>query len=511
MKVYKNTVIGITAVSFLGKCLGFVREIIIAYFWGTSYIVDAYITAASIGGILFGWLISVATCFTPVYINQVIRNGDEAGNSYTGNIIAITGSVAVLAAGFILLFKDNIVDLVAPGFSTAAHDLTVHYLSVSILSLVVIPVNQILRAYLESNHYFIKASLPDLSVSLVQMIFIFIAGLFDYRIFGLALICPYVVQLILLLSMAKMKKHGVKIKIKLTKGVKETFILLIPVFISSMVTEINVLADKVFASSLQAGSLSSLNYAVTVRDIILNISMVALLTISFPKMSKFAAKSDSEHLNESILQGLKYIFMFIIPLSLGLGILSKQTIGFIYIRGSFDELSFRTTWVCYIVYLTAMVPLAIQMLAMKLFYALKEMRIPLYISIISVIINIIGNFFLVKRIGVLGLAISTAFSVIIVLPILLYSLIKLLNVKEKNKIFTTLRFALKCSMSAVLMTAGIYFFVRSIPIELSFFALIAVLAVALAGIVIYLFLLHLFKVEEVKKVDDLIYKFFNIK
>jgi Uncharacterized membrane protein, putative virulence factor len=63
-----HTFLFMVSLTFISKFLGFIREMIMANFYGTSYIVDAYVMANAIPNILLGGVfVAIATAYTPTF------------------------------------------------------------------------------------------------------------------------------------------------------------------------------------------------------------------------------------------------------------------------------------------------------------------------------------------------------------------------------------------------------------------------------------------------------------
>jgi peptidoglycan biosynthesis protein MviN/MurJ (putative lipid II flippase) len=155
MSSLKKTALIITIISLICKLFGFGREIAVAYFFGTSFIVDAYLMAISIPGILFGWLTSLSVSFTPIYTDIRTKNGIEKSKQFTNNIISLVFIVAMVGVFIALIFNRQIVSITASGFKGEVFDLTSNYLNASIWTILFLAPIQILTSYLNCNNGFI--------------------------------------------------------------------------------------------------------------------------------------------------------------------------------------------------------------------------------------------------------------------------------------------------------------------------------------------------------------------
>jgi len=67
----KKIALIITVITLCTKLLSFGREIVFAYFYGTLYVVGAYLMSVEIPGTLFGWINTIAVSYTPIYTVSV--------------------------------------------------------------------------------------------------------------------------------------------------------------------------------------------------------------------------------------------------------------------------------------------------------------------------------------------------------------------------------------------------------------------------------------------------------
>ena len=74
----KKTVVIIMGLSIATKLLGFIRETVLAYFYGASNISDAFLISLTIPDTLFEFIgIGLVTSFIPIYCD--IKKGAKSG------------------------------------------------------------------------------------------------------------------------------------------------------------------------------------------------------------------------------------------------------------------------------------------------------------------------------------------------------------------------------------------------------------------------------------------------
>ena len=427
MSSIKRTAIIITIITIGSKFLGFIREVILAYFFGTSYIVDSYFMAFTIPSMIFGWINMVGVSYTPVYIGIKEKIGEEKSISLTNNLLTLTILISIVCVFIGLIFNKQIVTLAAPGFKGEVYELTVIYLKISMWSIIFTSTTQILMSYLNCNNEFIKSNISNLVISVAQMIVIIVSGLFKKELLIFGILFSNIIQAAILYKSSK--KSGLKYKIELCMSpeVKKIFIVAIPIFISNMIMQINTFIDKMFASQLPEGSIAALNYSSNIKQFIFYVFSIAITTIIYPILSKYIAENNIDKVKCIFSKSLNIMIVLFIPITIGAIILSEPAISFIYERGEFGYNSTVMTTSAFVMYTIGLLPFALKDVATKVFYSMQDSKSTMYIGIITVALNVILNMLLVKPLGHNGLALATSLSSIITLPLFILLLRKRLG------------------------------------------------------------------------------------
>lgn len=401
----------------LGKVCGFVREIVLSHYYGTSNVTDAYIMNGNIVGVLFGWFSTLYVCFTPIYLQTKKHGGNKQADEFTRNVITIFTLLAVLCVGLVYCIPEQIVSFIAPGFDPETKDLTLRFLKISVLILLVHPFTYPLKSYLECNDHFIESSVPDVLVSVLQVVIIALSGFGGTWLLPFAMFVPYLAQGICLKIFSRRKGFKYYPQIQGSSELKTLFQLLGPYFVSSLIVEINSMVDRYFASSLQRGSITVLNYASTLNSFVMNVFSIALLVIVYTKMSSAIAEKDTIKYQNILKKGIQIILFLFFPVTVGVIILAPEIVTCVYGHGEFSPDRVYETANVFRMYALSLAALAVRELLMRAMYSVKNMKIPISISLLSTFINMILNVILVKHLGAMGLAIATSASVIVVLPV----------------------------------------------------------------------------------------------
>lgn len=504
MSSIKKTAITITLISLVCKLFGFGREMVLAYFFGTNYIVDAYLVAINIPVILFGCLVSISFSFTPIYEDIKINIGKEESDMFTNNIMSLILTVAILGIFLGIIFNRQIVSIAAPGFNGETFNIASYYFNVSIWLVLFMSPIQILIAYLNCNGRYIQSSISTLIISSIQLITIFIAGVFNSCILIYGILIANILQFITLYFFSKKQGYAFRYIINFTPEIKKSLIMIIPIFISGMIFQINIFIDRLFASKLVEGSIASLNYANLLLGFILAVFSAAITTMIYPMLSQAMAEKDEKKLKNIFIKGTNIIIIIFLPITIGAIILAQPAISFVYKRGEFGSSSEMMTTSAFLMYSIGLLAVALREVITKVFYSMQDTKSTLYISIFAVAINIILNTILVKFMGHAGLALATSLSAIISIPLFFIMLRKKIG---SLGLSNSVRIFIKASISSIIMGIIVYFGYRFLNIgngKLSI--LISICILAGVGGLVYFLLMSLMKVKEIDFFTDIIKK-----
>ena len=156
MRTAAQTAALMAILTLISKAFGFVREMVMANFFGTTYITDAYVMAFAIPMIIFGGIFgSVATAYMPLFSRISENEGEKAGSKFTSEVINLLLIVSIFAAIIGIIFSDQIVSLFASGFSGETARLTSFFTKVTFCYILFTSIAGILEEYLQYKGTFL--------------------------------------------------------------------------------------------------------------------------------------------------------------------------------------------------------------------------------------------------------------------------------------------------------------------------------------------------------------------
>ena len=194
-------------------------------------------------------------------------------------------------------------------------------------------------------------------------------------------------------------------------AIRQVLWLLLPVLIGQSAGEVNKLVDTLFAAALSdPGTVTNLYAANRLVQLPLSIFAVATSVAILPNLSKLHAKGEHAELRNTLMQGMRQSFFFIMPAMAGLLILGQPVIALLFERGEFTAHDTHMAATALAFYAGGLLAFAWVKIIVTGFYAMQDTKSPVIIASIAMLLNILLNFALIGFLGYKGLALSTTIS-----------------------------------------------------------------------------------------------------
>ncbi|MHC1724288.1 MAG: murein biosynthesis integral membrane protein MurJ [Aminipila sp.] len=492
------------ALTLISKLFGFIREMILAAFFGTNYVVDAYVMSYTILTTLFGGIIiSISTAYIPLFSQITEKKSKEEGNKFTSSIIGLLVLVTIVISLIGIIFSNQIVAIFAWGFKGETASLTRFFVKVLFSYIIFSSIAGILESYLQYKGVFIPQIISGYCISICMGIGIIISAYTTCYYLAFGTLVGHLLRCLVVGYFANKNGYKQYVKIKVEKNLREIFKLALPVFIGSYITYINIFVDKTLASSLVEGSIAALNYASLLNVMIISVTITILSTIVYPKLSQANALNQQVRFNELVSNGFNIVVIIGWPCSLGAMLYSRQAIQIIYERGAFNEVATSMTSSAFMYYAAGMMFVAANEYIVRVYYSMKDMKTPMIFGSISVVVNIVFNLILINYMAHNGLALGTTISAVINFILLILGLkrkyTEICIVPSKEKLF-------KIIIAGTLAVMGSYISYSCIVNYMAQMIVARIIQLGLAVLIagcLYLILLAAFKIEEVKLIKQI--------
>jgi putative peptidoglycan lipid II flippase len=193
-------------------------------------------------------------------------------------------------------------------------------------------------------------------------------------------------------------------------GLRRVLEMLGPIAIGSAAGQLALFCDRFFASGLAEGSIAGMNYAVKVVGFPQQIFVSAIATVIFPVFASQFATQNRAAMRRSLSTGLRMVIFLALPSSLGLIALATPIVRVLFQRGAFGP-DATTLCASLLPYAAAgLVALAANVVLTRCTFACGEVRKPIAVSVLTVLLNIALSVLWLPTLGVRGLLLANAVS-----------------------------------------------------------------------------------------------------
>ena len=416
--------------TLLSRILGFLRDMVIAHFFGAGMAADAFFVAFRIPN-LWRRLVgegSLTISFIPVYTEYLTQRSEEETRKVTHIAFTIAGVILLILTLLGVLFSPILIRIIAPGFVQIPEKFQL-----------TVTLNQIIFPYLffmglfalcmgilnSQRHFFAPAIAPIfLNISIIVSVFLFYHT-FKIPVMTLALgvLAGGVIQFLFQIPFLWKRRITFRFNFNFRHpAIKRIGLLMIPGLIGTAVYQLNVFIDTIFASFLPSGSVSYLFFADRLMEFPLGIFAIAIGMASLPSLSGLASQGKMEELKETISFTFRLVSFISVPAMVGLIALKTPIINLLFQRGLFDYSATEKTAFALLFYSVGLWAIAGSRTIVPAFYSLQDTWTPLKIALICLGANVILNSILIFPLKHGGLALATSLSSTLNLILLFWKL-----------------------------------------------------------------------------------------
>ena len=402
--------------TLISRILGYVRDILIAIFLGTSLFADAFFVAFRLPN-TFRRLFAEGTfnaAFIPSYAGALSNSKLEADN-FAKNVFNLLFIILLIFVLVAEIFMPQLIFLIAPGFYKDPEKLkiAIDLSRITFPFLFFVCLASFFGAILNSYNKFAVAAAAPIILNVVLIGSLFFSkwvNISDVLMLSYAVSIAGFLQLVLLLFFVKKNFQPIlTIKIRIDEKIKFFFKKLLPSIFSSGVTQINILVGTIIAS-FQAGAVSYLYYADRVYQINLAVAGIAVGTVMLPELSKYVKQKNSEQISNLQNRALELCLFLSVPAATALVLASEQIITSLFGYGSFNNESVINTAIALTFFAFGVPAFSILKIFSNYFFARSDTKTPFYLSVISVILNVLISVSFFNKIGFVIIPIATSIS-----------------------------------------------------------------------------------------------------
>lgn len=491
--------------SLLSRILGLVRDNILANKFGALhgigiYDIDTYYAAFRIPDLLFNLLIygTISSVFIPIFIDYLKKDNREEGWKFTNATFNLIFLFMLAISVIALIFAPWITKLTVPGFSEEKLQLTVTLTRIMLLSPLLFTLSSFAQSIQNAFNYFVFYSLAPI---LYNLGIIGGALLFadQYGVYGLTIGVLMGGAMNFLSQIPALYKMGYHYKFILDtkrKDVMQMIKLVIPRIIGLSANQIIWISYTIIASTLGTGMIAIYNYGINLQSLPMGIIGISFSISSFSALSLHANIAEKEKFIEKLSQSTRMILFLIIPATMGIICLKLPITKLILETGKFGTNDVILTANTLGILIIGLLGNSLTPLFVRAFYAWKNTKTPVLVSLVSALISIISALIFTKiyKYGIYGLGIGFSLGAIVNIVWLLIAFKTTLGLKLPKAILNTF---VKSLIASLIM----FIFIEQIK-NLNETPLMQVIITTLSGILIYFAISSVLNSQEIKELKS---------
>ncbi len=404
----------LSAFTLLVKAVGFIKQAVIAAYYGAGGTTDVFFIAsdffADLSAIFFSPL---AIVFLTAYDLRVAQRGRGNADSFAVKSLLVFSLITAAAAACFAFFAGGAAQFLGFGFSSTRKQELTHLLRLLSPVIVFYCAAALLTAMLQAQKHFLPAQGRGLVRSVAVMAAVW---LFSGRLGAGALVTGMLAALLLetLYLCWEARKSLFAASPNIIEGSmgenQKLMRAAFPLVLSYAAAEFSHIVDKAIASRLQEGAVSALSYAQVLQGFAAALLVSNVGAVTFSHFSEKSAHSDRAGLLQSLCRAAELLIILLLPVSIVAAAASPYLVRLVYARGSFDARALTATAQAFSGYAAGLVGLSLQTVFLRGLYATGDTRLPLKIGLWSIALNVSLSWVLSGLFGVGGIALASAAS-----------------------------------------------------------------------------------------------------
>jgi putative peptidoglycan lipid II flippase len=405
-----------TVMTLLSRVLGLVREQVRALYLGTGAASDAFGLAATIPN-LFRRLLAegaMTAAFVPVFAEYLKRGDEEETRAFLSRFVTLLTLVVVALAMLGILITPWLIETF---FSSEFRNvpgkvqLTIWLTQLMWPYLALVSVAAVIQAILNTEKIFapsaftpvlLNASIIGCGIGLAYALpnpaYALVAGFLLGGIVQIAFQVPFLLRWTRIRFGPDFRFFG--------PGVRRVLWIMVPGIWGAGIYQINVFISQLIASTLDGGSIASLQYGIRLQELVLGLFVVSVAQVILPTLSHQTAEADEEGVRDTLAYAIRLMAYVTLPSTVALILLGSPVVRLLFQYGAFDAESTAKTAYAVTFYALGLLPIALARVQAQVFFAHKDQKTPALVAALVATVNIVLCLTLSGPLGHGGIALA---------------------------------------------------------------------------------------------------------
>jgi putative peptidoglycan lipid II flippase len=385
----------------LSRIVGLVRQRVMAYYFGTTDVGDAFSIALRIPNFLqnlFGEG-ALSASFIPVYAGLIAHDKEEEADHVARAVFSLLALVTSVIVVLGVVFTPYIISVIALGYTGSKRELTISLVRIIFPSTGLLVLSAWCLGVLNSHRRFLLSyTAPVLwNLAIIAALVYFgrrsggeetLGALAQYTAWGSVIgsALQFAVQLPTVLRLLRRLRPVLDVA---SKHVREVIHNFVPVFFSRGVVQISAFVDAMLASLLGQGAVVALTYTQSLYTLPVSLFGMSVSAAELPAMSSARGSTEERatQLRGRLEAGLRQIAFFIVPSAMAFLALGDVIVGVLYRTGRFTQADTYYVWAILAGSTVGLLASTLGRLYSSTYYALHDTRTPLLFAVVRVVLT----------------------------------------------------------------------------------------------------------------------------
>jgi putative peptidoglycan lipid II flippase len=439
------------------RVAGLVREIVAASYYGVYGPMSAFTIAFQVPNLVRALFADAALqpAFVPIFTEQLERkNYREAFRLASTLLLLVTLVLGAITALFVLL-APVIMPLFAPGFEGELLDLTVTLSQILFPILILLGLSGVVVGILNSYDRFGAFAISPFfwNVTIILLVVV-LAPLFhgQDRIYAYAIGILVGTLVQLMIPTFDLRNTPFEFEWRFewrNPDVRRVLLLMLPVTISLGLINFNLIVNSLFGTLVSDQAPAAIDKAFRVYQLPQGIFSVAIATVLFPTLARFAARGAHDDLRATMANGMRQILFVLVPAAAAVLVLSTPMIRLVYQHGEFTPAQTDLVATALFWFAFSLPANGLFLLLTRTFFSLQRPWVPTGIAAANLAVTALAALGL-YHLGVGGIVASTAIATVASVAAQIVILRRLLHGLELGRLLDA---GIRISLAAAALAA----------------------------------------------------------
>jgi putative peptidoglycan lipid II flippase len=406
-----------SAATGLSRVLGLAREIVAASYFGVSAAMSAFTIAFQVPNLVRALFADAALqgAFVPVFTELIEKGKRREAFHIASSLFFLILLVLATVTALFVLFAEPIMSLITPGFDDdpAVRDLTVGLAQLMFPIVLLLALSGLIVGMLNSfEHFSVPALAPVAWNVAIIAALVALTPMFDGQdrvyAYAIGVLVGTVVQF--LLPIPWLRGRGGRFSIALdwrNEHVRRVLWLMLPVTLALGMINLSLLINSLVGTLVSEQAPAAIDKAFRIYQLPQGLFSISIATVLFPTLSKLAARGMHDDLRATMANGMRQIFLLLIPSAVLMAVLAEPITRLVYERGEFDAEATELVATAMVWWSISLPFQGVSLLFSRTFFGLQQPWATTILAVVNMVVNAAVAFALYEPLGIAGIVIGT--------------------------------------------------------------------------------------------------------